>query len=120
MTPFTGFVHDTRFEDLLAGVHAVMKRSVLDTIGVAAVGSTTEIGRITCCATMSPRWSVVAWGWNAASRRRCTAWQPAPPTTRSATDEAGGSNPGWSRSSCPLVPAYEIAQGNQHDRFRQT
>jgi len=47
MTSVQSFVHETRFEDLPADVLAVMKRSVLDILGVAAVGSTTEIGRIT-------------------------------------------------------------------------
>jgi len=57
MSPFQTFVYHTQFEDIPVDVLAIMKRSLLDTIGVAAVGSTTEIGRITssyarqhCCA----------------------------------------------------------------------
>jgi len=46
MSPFQRFVLETRFGDLPAAVKAIMQRSVLDTIGVAAAGSTTEIGRI--------------------------------------------------------------------------
>lgn len=46
MSAFLRFVHDTRFEQLPATVRALMQRSVLDIIGVAAVGSTTDIGRI--------------------------------------------------------------------------
>ncbi len=46
MTSFNDFVFNTQIEDLPKDVLAIMKRSVLDTIGVAAVGSTTEIGKI--------------------------------------------------------------------------
>ena len=47
MTSFLNFTLRTAFEDLPANVVAVMKRSILDTIGVAAVGTTSDIGRIT-------------------------------------------------------------------------
>jgi len=46
MASFNDFVFDTQIKDLPGDVLAIMKRSVLDTIGVAAVGSTTEIGKI--------------------------------------------------------------------------
>jgi len=46
MNPIT-FIHDVRLEDIPDPVLAVMKRSALDTIGVAAVGSTTRISAIT-------------------------------------------------------------------------
>ena len=48
MTSFQDFVFATGFHDLPADVRLIMKRSLLDTLGVAAVGSTTDIGRITC------------------------------------------------------------------------
>lgn len=47
MTSFLDFALKTTFEDLPVNVVTVMKRSVLDTIGVAAVGTTTDMGRIT-------------------------------------------------------------------------
>jgi 2-methylcitrate dehydratase PrpD len=47
MISFIDFALRGTFEDLPAEVVAIMKRSVLDIIGVAAVGATTEIGRIT-------------------------------------------------------------------------
>ena len=40
------FVRDLRYEDIPADVLAVMRRSLLDTIGVAAIGSTTRMGGI--------------------------------------------------------------------------
>ncbi len=46
MNSFQKFVFNTRFEDLPADVLAILKRSVLDTLGVAAVGTTTDIGQI--------------------------------------------------------------------------
>lgn len=41
------FVFNTRFEDLPVNVRSIMQRSVLDTIGVAAVGSQSDISKIT-------------------------------------------------------------------------
>lgn len=41
------FVQSLRYEDIPADVLAVMRRSLLDTIGVAAIGSTTRIAAIT-------------------------------------------------------------------------
>lgn len=46
MTSFESFVFDTNYEDLPAGILAIMKRSVLDTFGVAIIGTTTEISKI--------------------------------------------------------------------------
>lgn len=46
MTAFESFVFNTEFDDLPPKVLAIMKRSVLDTFGVAIVGSTTEISNI--------------------------------------------------------------------------
>ena len=40
------FVHNLRYEDIPDAVLAVMRRSLLDTIGVAAIGSTTRMGGI--------------------------------------------------------------------------
>ena len=40
------FVHNLRYEDIPDEVLAVMRRSLLDTIGVAAIGSTTRMGGI--------------------------------------------------------------------------
>ena len=47
MTSLHDFVFTTRFEDLPAAVQRIMERSVLDTLGVAAVGTTTAMGRAT-------------------------------------------------------------------------
>lgn len=47
MTSLRDFVFNTSFEDLPPKVQAVMQRSVLDTLGVAAVGTTSNMGRIT-------------------------------------------------------------------------
>ncbi len=44
---FTDFVQNLRFEDIPKQITAIMQRSLLDTLGVAAIGSTTEIARIT-------------------------------------------------------------------------
>ena len=41
------FVFETKFEDLPISVRSILQRSVLDTIGVAAVGSQSEISKIT-------------------------------------------------------------------------
>ena len=46
MSAFPEFVYKTSYDDLPPAILAVMKRSVLDTLGVAAVGSTSEMGRI--------------------------------------------------------------------------
>jgi 2-methylcitrate dehydratase PrpD len=46
MASFENFVLETNYEDLPADVLAIIKRSVLDTFGVAIVGSTTEISNI--------------------------------------------------------------------------
>jgi len=40
------FIRDLRYEDIPDDVLAVMRRSLLDTIGVAAIGSTTRMGGI--------------------------------------------------------------------------
>jgi len=47
MPDLEAFVFQTVFDDLPADVLAIMQRSVLDTIGVAAVGSQSEISKIT-------------------------------------------------------------------------
>lgn len=44
--PASEFVRDLRYEDIPADVLAVMRRSLLDTIGVAAIGSSTRMGGI--------------------------------------------------------------------------
>lgn len=44
---FTEFMCETSYDDIPEPVREVMRRSLLDTIGVAALGSTTEIARIT-------------------------------------------------------------------------
>jgi len=41
------FLADIRFQDLPISVKTILKRSVLDTIGVAAIGSQSEMSRIT-------------------------------------------------------------------------
>ncbi len=46
MTSFESFVFNTKFEDLPSEILAIMKRSVLDTFGVAIVGTTTDISKI--------------------------------------------------------------------------
>ena len=46
MSPFGNFVLGMRYEDVPGEVLGVMRRSLLDTIGVAAVGSTTELAGI--------------------------------------------------------------------------
>ncbi len=43
---FTDFMVDTSYDDIPEDVRNVMRRSLLDTIGVAVIGSTTEISRI--------------------------------------------------------------------------
>ena len=43
---FQEFVYGTRFEDLSAEVVSIMRRSVLDTLGVATAGTATAISRI--------------------------------------------------------------------------
>ncbi|WP_282610652.1 MmgE/PrpD family protein [Pelagibius sp. Alg239-R121] len=45
MTSLHDFVFTTRFEDLPAAIQRIMERSVLDTLGVAAVGTTNAMGR---------------------------------------------------------------------------
>ena len=47
MASLENFIFNTRFQELPPSVQAIIKRSVLDTIGVAAVGSQSEMSRIT-------------------------------------------------------------------------
>lgn len=47
MTSLHDFIYETSFQDLPAEVRQTLKRSVLDTLGVAAVGTTTDMGRAT-------------------------------------------------------------------------
>ncbi len=44
---FSDFVKNLRFEDIPPHILAIMQRSLLDTIGVAAIGSQTELSKIT-------------------------------------------------------------------------
>jgi 2-methylcitrate dehydratase PrpD len=43
---FSDFTHDVTFDDLPADLLALLRRSFLDTMGVAAIGSTTEMSQI--------------------------------------------------------------------------
>ncbi|MGB7286069.1 MAG: MmgE/PrpD family protein [Salaquimonas sp.] len=46
-TNLEAFVFETCFEDLPLGVRKIIQRSILDTIGVAAIGSQSELSKIT-------------------------------------------------------------------------
>ncbi len=46
MPSFSAFIFDTEFNNIPADIRAIMKRSVLDTLGIAIVGTTSDLAKI--------------------------------------------------------------------------